>query len=246
MDPAAIELVRQICEIVKVPAAKAVITKGIELFEKPLADVFPLLGKLGALRIRQLERSVQRLEDQLRRVEITQDADRMLGFANMCFRYFEAGAKEHRELKLRILAAACVHCAATENADPFDVELEIFDAVERLQEFHMAILMHLYKNHTVHKPTGKHEHVATAAFAEFQHLDPGISAENDLWVSKALLTLRDITAIRIEGGSGVVKNDSGRFAPVVEPEVIVRTGKIGLAPFGCTLLTYVRNAFDEP
>jgi hypothetical protein len=46
MDPTAIELAKQIYGVLKGPPIAAVATKGIELFEKPLVDAFPLLRQL--------------------------------------------------------------------------------------------------------------------------------------------------------------------------------------------------------
>ena len=244
MDPGTIELMRQIYEIVRVPATKAVITKGIELFERPLVDVFPLFGRLGAVRIRQLERSVHRLEDQLRQVEITHDAERVLGFANMCFRYFEAGAKEHREIKLKMLAAACAHCADASNLDPFDVELEVFDAIERLQPFHLLILRYLDDRHTQPKAGGGHEHLYTCTFDELLALPCADCPNQEAWLSKAILSLHEMAAVRVVGGTSIGRTNGGRWAPVVEPSLVVRSGKLGLDVFGCKLLKYVKNALD--
>jgi len=216
----------------------------LERFEKPLVDCFPFLAKLLPIRVVQVERAYAVLQEAVRRIEQTQDAERQIGFVNMCYRYFEVGAKEHREFKLKLLAAACAHCADVHNTDSFDIELEVFDAVERLQPFHISILNSLDEKHTVRRPDGGHEHPATATFEELLALPIEHVPPQDLWLTKALLTLRDMMAVYIQGGSGIARRPDGRMTPIVEPEQILRSGRIGLGEFGCKLLRYVKSAFE--
>lgn len=244
MDPAAIELAIQIYGILKGSLIAAVATKGVELFEKPLVDAFPFLRQLSAIRVRQIEWSLVRLEDRLRQIELTQNGERLLGFANMCFRYFEAGAKEHREIKLKMLAAACAHCADASNVDPFDVELEVFDAIERLQPFHLLILRHLDERHTQPRAGSGHDHLYTCTFDELSRLPCADGSNQEVWLAKAILTLREMAAVRVVGGTSTGKTDRGGWAPVVEPAIVVRHGKIGLDAFGCKLFKYVKSAIE--
>lgn len=218
-------------------AADLTITK----LEKPLLECFPFLSKILPIRLAQLERAYERLESALRNIEINQDAERQLGFVNMSFRYFEAGAKEHREIKLAILASACAHCAEVSNDDPFDAQLEYFDAIEKLQPHHLRILAYLEKHHTEPSTEGRHTHPASAMISELAKENFGIPEPQEMWLVKSVLTLRDLTAIRIVGGSGMARVGA-RFAPIVEPDQIVLRAKIGLGRFGCRLFRYIKNA----
>jgi hypothetical protein len=200
---------------------------------------------LSAIRIRQIERSIVCLKERLRQIELTLDGERLLGFANMCFRYFEAGAKEHREFKLKLLASACAHSAAADNTDPFDVELEVFDAVERLQPFHIRLLHYLQEHYVEPRPGGAHRHIAGASYGELKSANLGIQSDVDIWLLKGFLTLREMDAVYVEDGSGLTSGKEGYARPIVEPEDIVRSGKIGLAHFGCRVLHYVKKAISD-
>lgn len=215
-----------------------------ESFEKPLTKVLPVLGRLRALRIRQIERSLEALSDRLKRIEMTTDGERLLGFANMCFRYFEAGAKEHRDLKLRILAAACANTAESENHDSFDVQLEYFDLIERLQPFHIAILHHLSTHYTHPKPDGGHTHDTTAQFKELLKINFGLDEPKDLWLAKALLLLQHELCIVVSGGGMTIDEGTHTMRPLL-PEELVQSGGLGLSNLGCRLLHYIQSALMD-
>ena len=87
----------------------------------------------------------------------------------MSIRYFEAAMKEHREFKLHLLAAACAHCADRDNTDSFDEQLEFFDAIERLQPFHMVILKYIDENHVEKLSGGSHKHEFNCTFDELMN-----------------------------------------------------------------------------
>jgi len=241
VDPLAIELARQVFAIVKAPLISSVVGKSIEIFEKPLLEAVPLLRHMGAIRLRQLERSIVFLDNRMRQIELTQDGERLLGFANVCFRYFEVGSKEHREVKLKMLAAACAHCASSKNTDSFDLQLEYFDVAERLQPFHVSILQYLDEKYSVTMPDGKHDHPFKGTFKELLSLNID-EANQDLWLTKSLIALRDMSAIYIKDGASNTVNEEGNFVPMVEPYSIVRNGKIALGTFGCRLLRYLRES----
>jgi len=238
----AISLAKDAAQALLTTSTGIVAGKALVAFEKPLTELVPFLKRLGELRHVQMERALHCLEARVRRIEITHDSERLLGFANMCYRYFEAGAKEHREIKLKMLASACAHCASVHNQDPFDTELEFFDAVERLQPFHMHLLKHLDVHHSTKHADG-HEHPASASYDEFMSAGFEIPSPARLWLTKALIALRDSVAIFVEGpGFGVRK---GYTYPVTDATLVVQNGGIGLTSFGCRLLRYVEGAMGE-
>jgi hypothetical protein len=245
METSAIEIAVAAAKALSNSLPGFLLSKLPESVEKPLLEAVPFLKYFPALRLKQVEHALTVLKDRVRRIEVTPDGERLLGFANMCFRYFEAGSKEHREIKLSILAAACAHCAEVGNLDPFDVELEIFESIERLQPFHIAILHHLDKHHTVPSTDAGHQHPPTATYEELLDVSLGDAVEREVWLPKALLTLRDMSAIYVQGGSAVGATTRGRFAPIVDPNHVVQHGKIGLHRFGCRLLRYVKSALDD-
>jgi len=245
MDAFVIELVKRICEAAAEPLGRAIGEKTIVEFKQGLLDAVPFLKYLTVLRRHQLEKSCSELNRRMRQIEVTQDKQQMLGFANMCYRYFEVGSKEHRELKLRMLAAACAHCANAHNPDPFDIQLEMCDAIERLQPFHFAIMRYLEDRCTGPRPNGGRRHPKLATFQELS--EAGLSQEesDEFWLLKALVVLVDMGAIDLEKGSFMGMGKEGWQAVQASPFHVIPHDKIGLTRFGGQILRYVRSAIED-
>ena len=207
MDPIALKLAKAIAKVAVVPLAKLAGERALTALEEPLTQAIPLLANLKALQLRQLRRSVEILQTQLREVQLTQEGERLLGFGNMCYRYFEAGAKEHREFKLAMLAAACAHTADANNTDRYDEQIGFFDAVERLQPVHIQILNHL-DAHYNEITDGRCNHTAhPACFDDLFAADFAFPVPADFWLRRALVTLYREDTIMLWGGLGFAVND---------------------------------------
>jgi hypothetical protein len=237
MDASITGLVANLAQSALQPA----IVKVADLDPLHLQDI-PILRSLGALRLRQVERSVASLQDQLRKVAIAADPERQLAFGNLAIRFFEAAGKEHRDTKLAMLAAAAVQPVNAQNSDPFDLQLEIFFAIERLQPFHIALLAHVSQRHTRETETG-HEHPLECTFAELMESRLALPRPRATWLTTALVTLREMGALKFEAG-GLMPTDRGH-SPMTEPYLIVQNCAFGLDAYGCKLVRYVQGAIEE-
>ena len=200
---------------------------------------------MKALQIHQLRRSIEQLQRRVRQIEMTVEGDRLLGFANMCYRYFEAGAKEHREIKVRLLAAACAHCADATNTDPYDTQLEFFDVVERLQPFHMVILKHVEELERSERAKAPDKGWQGTSFETILSAGLKLPEPNKLWLTKALITLNQVNTIIVWGGAPLTRGKDGRSYTVVEPLHVTQHASMGISQFGTRLLRYVEAALDD-
>ena len=211
--------------------------------ENELTELVPFLKHLKLFQIRQLRRSVELLSERLRRVEIALDREHVDGFANMCFRYFEAGAKEHRDIKLRLLAAACAHCADGNNTDSFDIQLEVFEAIERLQPFHMHVLVYLAENSSVVNPSPRQRQrpEGGCSFRDLCEASLAVPDPRPLWLAKTLVVLNQMSAVVIQGGSRAMLTSSGLMAMNSDPISTAIHGSVGITEFGTRLVDYVKT-----
>ena len=244
VDPLLIELVHEMVKTLTPVAGPMLGERMLQAVERPLTELFPFFRHLGVFRVMQIRRALEHLELRVRHIEVTRDPERLLGFPNICYRFFEAGAKEHREIKVKILASACAHCADASNAHSFDQQLEILDAVERLQPFHARLLSHLHTHHVQELPGGGHRHLPEATFQKLLDQEFGLPDPPNVWLGKALFTLQQMSAVCIPLG-GMMVGPDGALHPVNDPLMNVQHGKIGLTVFGGELLTYIRAALDE-
>lgn len=242
MDPAMVAIAKSFA----VGLAKRGAETAIAKFADPLTQAFPALRHLRSIRITQLERAVSILQDTFRTIECTQDDERIVGFANMCYRYLEIGAREHREMKLRILAAACVRFADSQRPSMFDDQEEVFRTLEDLQEYHVEILKHIDDNYTTRDANGKCNHdlptnfvgIAEAGFAE-----PGNAASTGR-LELALATLVQRNALALGNVGPQISREDGAARSIVDPLQLVRVADIRLTAFGCGIIDSVRSAFD--
>ena len=169
----------------------------------------------------------------------------MNAFADIAFRYFEAGAKEHRDVKLRILAAACAHCADSCNTDPFDKMLDFFEAIERLQPFHFRILDYLDAKHFREpKEKGGHTHLTNATLEGVAESLGVADKDERRWLIRALVQLHEMGLVQLGRDAFMtVHPGSGRAGPVTSPYIVFLMSPFGLTMFGCQLLGYVRQGF---
>lgn len=240
MDPMISEIVGSLAKM----AVEAPIAKLADIDPLHLQDI-PILRRLGTLRLRQVERAVTHLQAQLRNVAIDSDLERQLAFGNLGIRFFEAASKEHRDIQLAILAAATVQPLNAKNSDPFDIQLEFFGVIERLQPFHVSLLAYISEHHTREKPGG-HDHLFTATFQEVLGTGLQLPKPRETWLSAALVTLRELDLLRFQLG-GMAQGGGYGFSPVTEPYLIVQNSTFGLSEYGCKLLGYVRNGIEpEP
>ncbi len=244
-----LEIASEVAKTVAAPIAKLAGERALAKFEKGLVDALPVLRHLKVLQMRQLQRSDEILREQMKKIQMTQEAERHLGFANICYRYFEAGAKEHREVKLKILAAAAVHTADTTNTDSFDIERDILDTVETLEPHHIYLIRYLDRHHTQRQADGGLIHVAEATFDEL--LGSGIAFPEParLWLARSLVVLSQTSAIIVEGGGSVARGPSDecprRLTIRTDPFHVIKTGRIGLSSYGCKILRYVEKGLME-
>lgn len=205
----------------------------------------PTFKVFGSIRVAQLERTVLLIQKELAKIRCLSQRPAE-EFANVAFRVFEAGAREHREFKVRLLAAACAHTANESNRDPFDVQLEMIEAVDRLQPFHVVMLKYIDDHHSQKDPaTGCHQHNTTCSFDELVEADFDVPEPRRLWVSQSILLLNQVGAIRMFGGGTPMPNASGDIVINVDLTSVAEHASIGLSAFGCKLLRYVANAFSD-
>lgn len=239
MDPAGIELANAVAKCIVTPIAKLISEDAIVESADTLTKTFPVLGRMKALQFHQVKKSVDMLQRELRKVRLIVEGERALGFANMCYRYFEAGAKEHRELKLRMLAAACAHCGDQRNVDRYDEQIGFFDTVERLQPVHLQILQHLNVNY----PRQADRKPSPARYDELFEYGFPLPEPNDFWLSQILADLHRENTIILWGGLGHAMSNDGRTLAVAHSiDSMIRNGDIFLHVYGHHLLGYVENA----
>ena len=244
VDPLAIGLVKKMVAALGPGAGKTVVDRMLQAVEKPLTEVFPFFRHLSAIREMQIRRALEHLELRVRHIEVTRDPERLLGFPNICYRFFEAGAKEHREIKVKMLASACAHCADASNTHSFDQQLDILDAVERPHPFHVRLLSYLHTHHVEHLPDGRDRLLPETTFKELLNEPFGLPEPQDLWLGKGIVPLQQVAAVQIQSGGNMLGNDGFVYA-VTDPLMAAKGGKIGLTPFGCDLLRYIHGALDE-
>lgn len=241
MDPTGIELANAVAKCAVPPIVKLAGERAVVEGADALADAFPVLRRLKALQIHQLKRAVEVLQLELRKVQLLVEGERALGFANMCYRYFAAGAKEHRELKLRMLASTCAHCGDQRNVDRYDEQIGFFDTVERLQPAHVQVLKHLRDSY----PESEGGKRNPARYKELLAVDFPLPKPQEFWMRQALADLYRENTIILWGGIGAVMRDDGRFAMASATDNMIRDGEIYLNTYGRELLRYVESALTD-
>lgn len=224
----------------------------LERFGAPLIESFPVLKKFQCIRSGQIENALLILKDRMRTIERTVEGERALGFANLCWRYFEVGAKEHRDLKLKMLAGVCACAADRKNTEAYDVELDIFEAVERMHPFDVEVLRFVLRNsrYMDHDTLVNRLNCRTCSFDEIAQV-LGVHAEYErTGLAKSILRMNDLTILTLEGGSFATysRRVKNKGQPVLtsndEPLLKVRRGDIGVSPFGRKVYDRVRDAGD--
>ena len=238
MDPTGLELANAVAKCIITPIAKLIGEDAIVESADALTKTFPVLGRMKALQFHQVKKSVAMLQRELRKVQLIVEGERAPGFANMCFRYFEAGAKEHRDLKLRMLAAACAHCGDQRNVDRYDEQIGFFDTVERLQPVHLQILNHL----KVTYPAQADGKASPASYDELLAHGFPLQEPNDVWLRQSLADLHRENTIVLWGGTGPFKRKDDRFEMASSIDNMIRGGEIYLHVYGHHLLRYVESA----
>ena len=230
-------------------AANSIVTRATEgaliKYEGALREAAPFMKHLGAYKMNRCIRAYPILEKRVRELEDRFDHGKAENFCSMSIRYFEAAMKEHREFKLHLLAAACAHCAVRDNTDSFDEQLEFFDAIERLQPFHMVILKYLDEHHVEKLSGGRHEHHLTCNFDELMSAPFRLPEPRKHWLANALIRLQNLNTILVWGGGSTTTGKHGHLETVTEPWHVVQNGRIGLVMFGCHLLKYLEHAWAE-
>ena len=77
-----------------------------------LAKQYPVLNKLAALRIRNIERLVHQIESRIQDIETDISKTTSDDFANFAYRVVEKAAKEHRDFKTAMLASTILYSSS--------------------------------------------------------------------------------------------------------------------------------------
>lgn len=245
MNPTLVQAAQAVLEAAVAPIAKWTAEHALSTNNELIAS-FPVLRHLKTFQLRQMRQALEALRKQLNRLEMRQGDLASVEFANMCYRYIEIGAKEHRHMKLHILAAACARIADADYDVPYDMQLDLFDLVEGLQPHHVEILKHLHDNYN-EVVDGKCNHFKRPA-----RFDDILAAKlpfpppyEDFWLRKALIKLERDDLVAIVGGSGLRKNRDGEMEPWHYLDTSIREADIHLSPYGCRVFTHIQRAFDD-
>lgn len=255
MNPIANEIAKQVLDMMLSTGAGCIAGTILERFQKPLVESLPALKHLDRLRRRQLEQAFECLNRRLSKIERIVENERALGFANMCFRYFEAGAKEHREIKLKMLAAACAATADADNSDSYDISLDIWDAVETMQPFDVRLLRWVRTNA---QRIDKDEqsminrfNPAVCSFKEIASANWDRPQPKRMWLAKSILRMNALNILTVEGGSMAMvdRNERTQGVPLrtTNDELLLKVQRadIGVSAFGEKILQRLKRVTEE-
>ena len=231
-------------------AAKQAIESTIPSVLDPLANELPILKKIPALRIRNVERLVSQIKKRLEFVELDQKRIETDEYGYLAYRILEKGIREHRDIKLRMLASALLHAGSQDCTDTFDTQAAFAEIVDWLEPWHMPILQYLRENHCEELTDRRVNAYATARFDEILDHNPSLpAAQTRLWLTHALFGLNDRSMIRIIGGGGQYLKPSGEGAGCMEAltdrATIMERAEIGLTQLSIELLRYLQHALVE-
>ena len=231
-------------------AAKQAIESTIPPVLESLANELPILKKIPALRIRNMERLVSQIQKRLEHVELDQKRIETDEYGYLAYRILEKGIREHRDIKLRMLASALLHAGSQDCTDTFDTQAAFAEIVDWLEPWHMPILQYLRENHCKELADGRVKASATARFDEIlQHNSSLPTNQERPWLMNALLGLNDRNLIRIIGGGGSYTKSSGKgkglLFDLTDRATIMEGAEIGLTRLSIDLLRYLQHAFVE-
>lgn len=231
-------------------AAKQAIESTIPPILAPLADELPILKKIPALRIRNVERLVSQLAKRLEYVELDQKRIETDEYGHLAYRILEKGIREHRDIKLRMLASALLHAGSQDCTDTFDTQAAFAEIVDWLEPWHVPILQYLRENHCEESADGRISAFARATFDELLSQNPLFPRNRErAWLKHALFGLNDRNLIRIIGGGGSYTKSSGEgkgwLTDITDRGAIMESAEIGLTQLSIDLLRYLQHAFVE-
>lgn len=231
-------------------ATKQAIESTIPSVLAPLADELPILKKIPALRIRNVEQLASRLQKQIEFVKLDLERIKSDEYGYLAYRILEKGIREHRDIKLRMLASVLLHAGSQDCTDTFDTQAAFAEIVDWLEPWHMPILQHLRENHCEEPVDGGVKAHTTAGFDEIlQHNSFLPKTKARSWLMNALLGLNDRNLIRIIGGGGSYIKSSGKGAGLMEDvtdrATIMERAQIGLTQLSIDVLRYLHYAFVE-
>lgn len=217
---------------------------------EPLAKRWPILNMIPLLRGRNFERLIREIARNLDVVKHDMERVSGEGFAHFASRVFEKGAREHREMKTKMLASVLVYGVSKPCRDEFDVQIDFLETVDWMQPWHVAILRYLRKEHSEDLPDGAVRVSATATFEGFSEQNLGLPATHkNEWLIHALLGLWDHNLIRaIDGGAQYTRSrppNRGSMNYDTDRASILKHSKIGLRQLSVDVLRYLEFAWQD-
>ncbi len=248
------ESFHNLMQLLEHTAESVVLKQGIDMTIPsvlgPLSDRLPILKRIPALRIRNIEKLVQHVEKRLNLVELDFKKIETDEYGYYAYRILEKGLREHRDIKIRMLASVLVHTASKDCNDDFDTQLELLEFVDWMELWHVNILSYLRDNHCDNLPDGNIKTMVKATFDELiKNASQLPRGRENPWMKNALLGLNDRNLIRIIGGGGVYIKSSGERKGyqeyITDRGTMMERAEIGLTQLGIDLLQYIRHASDD-
>lgn len=244
------DLMQLIGQAAATVAAKQVGDATIPSVLTPLADALPILKKIPALRVRNVEMLVSQIQKRLKHVELDLKRIETDEYGFLAYRILENGIREHRDIKLRMLASVLLHAGSRSCTDTFDTQAALAEIVDWLEPWHVPILQYLRENHCEELADGGVNACTTARFDEILQHNPSLpTAKARPWLINALFGLNDRNLIRIIGGGGSYIKSSGEGAgwmeDVTDRATIMERAEIGLTQLSIDVLRYLQHAVVE-
>lgn len=244
------DLMQLIGQVAASVAAKQAIESTVPSVLDSLANELPILRKIPALRIRNVERLIGQIQKRIECVELDLRRIETDEYGYLAYRILEKGIREHRDIKLRMLASALLHAGSQNCTDTFDTQAAVAEIVDWLEPWHIPILQYLRENHCEESADGRLNAIARATFDELLSKNPLFPRNRErAWLKHALFGLNDRNLIRIAGGGGRYTKSSGkgkgRLTDVTDRGAIMERAEIGLTQLSIDLLRYLQHAFVE-